>query len=101
MIDPLKAVLEIENYRLATEHVAQAVFREQLGALPSSAVLHNQAVVNASLTSALNQRTDEWGVAVERAEITEVAVAVTEAADDGRSAGGALRVDEPAEFGDF
>jgi len=103
VVDPLKAVLEVENYRVATERVAHTVFRERLGALPSSALLHNQAVVNASITETVDARVQEWGVTVERAEIADVEVkdAVTETADRDRLAGGALRVDEPAEFGDF
>ena len=96
--DPEKAVLEVDNYRVATAHAANAVIRARLGELPLDALLHRQFGVGSELTEFLNGRTQEWGVNVERAEIADLDVVRN---DDVKSVGGGLRVDEPAEFGDF
>ena len=96
--DPEKAVLEVDNYRIATAHAASGVIRARLGELPLDALLHRQFGLSSELTEFLNGRTQEWGVNVERAEIADLDV---ERADEPPSVGGGLRVDEPAEFGDF
>ena len=100
--DPEKAVREVENYRVASAHVAHDVIRAQLGAASSDQLLHQQFAVNSALTSLINQRTQVWGVSVEQAEISEVELLEEpDAPPQPQPSIGGLRVDEPAEFGDF
>ena len=96
--DPEKAVLEVDNYRVATARVAHDAMRARMGTSSSRDLLHEPFAVNALLTNDLGHRTLEWGVTVERAEIADVEIVRN---DEARSVGGGLRVDEPAEFGDF
>ena len=95
--DPEKAVLEVENYRVATTRVAHDVIRARLGTLPSPQLLHEQLMVNSVLTTDVNHRATEWGVSIERAEIADLEIVGAEKP----SAGSGRRMDEPAEFGDF
>ena len=70
--DPVKAVVEVQDYRVATSQVMQAALRWRLGEIRLDDLLHRQAAVNRELAEIMNERTAPWGVDVVQAEITEV-----------------------------
>ncbi|MBA3654672.1 MAG: slipin family protein [Actinobacteria bacterium] len=78
VVDPVKAVLEVENYRTATAQVAQTVLRSHLGEVSLARVLHQQADVNAAVTLMIAARTEAWGVEVQQVELRTVDVSEAE-----------------------
>lgn len=72
VVDPKKAVFEVQNYREATVFLAQTNLRSVIGDMELDEILTNRHVINARLRNDLDKATDPWGVRVEAVEIKEV-----------------------------
>ncbi len=72
VIDPKKAVFEVQNYKVATIFLAQTNLRSVIGDMELDEILTNRHVINARLRNDLDKATDPWGVKVEGVEIKEV-----------------------------
>lgn len=94
VVDAEKAVVTVENYRVATAHAARATARAYLGEITIDRLLHDQRFLSERLTELINEESASWGVQVERVEIGDVGYEADSVRD-------ALGVDEAAEFGDF
>ena len=70
--DPLKAILEVQNFRSATIQLSQTTLRAVIGDMELDQVLSNRDTINAQLRDRLDVETDRWGVQVESVEIREV-----------------------------
>ena len=72
VVDPKKAVFEVENYKTATIYLAQTNLRSVIGDMELDEILSNRHVINEKLRNDLDKATDPWGVRVESVEIKEV-----------------------------
>ncbi|MBI5241056.1 MAG: slipin family protein [Elusimicrobia bacterium] len=72
VIDPEKAVIQIENYLYATSQIAQTTLRSVLGKLDMEALLSQRDQINAELQQILDAHTEPWGVKVSTVEIKNV-----------------------------
>jgi len=72
VVDPKKAVFEVQNYKVATVFLAQTNLRSVIGDMELDEILTNRHVINAKLRNDLDKATDPWGVKVEGVEIKEV-----------------------------
>jgi regulator of protease activity HflC (stomatin/prohibitin superfamily) len=72
VIDPIKAIFEVTDYRLATIALAQTTLRSLIGDMELDEVLYNRERINVHLRDTLDEATDRWGVKVEAVEIREV-----------------------------
>ncbi len=72
VIDPKKAFLEVQNYRVATIALAQTTLRSIIGDMELDEILYNRERINLRLRDVLDHATDAWGVKVEAVEIREV-----------------------------
>jgi regulator of protease activity HflC (stomatin/prohibitin superfamily) len=72
VIDPVKAIFEVTDYRLATIALAQTTLRSLIGDMELDEVLYNRERINVHLRDVLDEATDRWGVKVEAVEIREV-----------------------------
>lgn len=70
--DPVKAVSEVENYRISTHMLATTTLRNVLGTCSLSEILVKREEITHAMQEALDYATDPWGVKVERVEITDV-----------------------------
>lgn len=70
--DPQKAVIGIENYLYATSQLAQTTLRSVLGEVELDEVLADREKINGILKKIIDQRTEEWGVAVSAVEVKDV-----------------------------
>lgn len=70
--DPVKAVSEVENYRVSTHLLATTTLRNVLGTCNLSEILVKREEITKAMQEALDYATDPWGVKVERVEITDV-----------------------------
>jgi regulator of protease activity HflC (stomatin/prohibitin superfamily) len=72
VIDPLKAVVEVENYNYATSQLSQTTLRSVLGQVELDDLLSQRERLNQHLQQILDQRTDPWGVKVSAVEVKNV-----------------------------
>ena len=72
VIDPEKAILQVENYIYATSQLAQTTLRSVLGKSDMDELLSNREKINAELQQILDLHTEPWGVKVSNVEIKNV-----------------------------
>ena len=72
VIDPNKAVVEIENYLYATSQLAQTTLRSVIGQSQLDELLSERDKINLQLQDILDQHTEPWGVKVSLVETKQV-----------------------------
>lgn len=72
VIDPLKAVLEVENYLYATSELSQTTLRSILGQAELDELLSERERVNRRLQEVIDEQTDPWGIKVSMVEVKHV-----------------------------
>jgi len=72
VMDPVKAVVEVENYQLATMQIAQTTLRGVAGQLELDEILAEREKINQRLQKIIDEQTDPWGIKVSIVEIKEV-----------------------------
>jgi regulator of protease activity HflC (stomatin/prohibitin superfamily) len=72
VIDPLKSVIEVQDYLYATSQLAQTTLRSVLGQVPLDDLLSERDKLNARLQDIIEQHTDPWGIKVQLVEMKQV-----------------------------
>ena len=72
--DPVKAVMAVENYAIATSQIAQTTLRSVLGRVDLDTVLAHRSALNADLRDIIEKLTEPWGVEVRVVEIKDVEI---------------------------
>lgn len=72
VVDPVRAVVEVENYLFATSQLAQTTLRSVLGQAELDIILGERDRLNRTLQEILDTNTDPWGVKVSHVEIKGV-----------------------------
>src|SRR3989338_468055 len=72
VINPDKAVIEVEDYLYATSQLSQTTLRSILGAADMDELLSARDKINANLQAILDKRTDPWGIKVTNVEVKHV-----------------------------
>lgn len=72
VIDPMKAVLEVEDFHYATEQLAQTTLRSILGQIELDDLLAKRDKINHRLQEVLDTQSDPWGVKVSLVEVKHV-----------------------------
>ncbi|ALP53346.1 hypothetical protein Tel_09370 [Candidatus Tenderia electrophaga] len=72
VIDPDKAIIQVENYFEATSQLAQTTLRSVLGQHELDEMLAERDRLNADIQKALDEQTDAWGIKVSNVEIKHV-----------------------------
>jgi regulator of protease activity HflC (stomatin/prohibitin superfamily) len=72
VIDPSKAILQVENYLYATSQLSQTTLRSILGKMELDDLLGNRDKINQELQQILDQHTEPWGVKVTNVEVKNV-----------------------------
>jgi regulator of protease activity HflC (stomatin/prohibitin superfamily) len=72
VIDPRKAIVEVESYHYATSQLAQTTLRSVLGQVELDDLLSERERLNTQLQQILDQHTDPWGVKVSSVEVKQV-----------------------------
>jgi len=73
VIDPLKCVIEVQDYIYATSQLAQTTLRSLLGQVPLDDLLSEREKLNARLQEIIEQHTDPWGIKVPENMIRAIA----------------------------
>jgi regulator of protease activity HflC (stomatin/prohibitin superfamily) len=74
VIDPSKAVTEIEDFPAATLQIAQTTLRSILGVADLDTLLSNREQLNENLQEVIDAQTEPWGIKVTSVEIKDVEI---------------------------
>lgn len=72
VVDPNKAVVEVENYLYATSQLAQTTLRSVVGQVELDELLAHRDKINLQLQDILDKHTDPWGIKVSLVETKQV-----------------------------
>ncbi len=74
VVDPIKSVMEVENFAVATSQIAQTSLRSLLGRFDLDTLLAHREDLNEDLRQAIAKQTMPWGVEVRVVEIKDVEI---------------------------
>src|SRR5689334_19139662 len=74
VIDPNNAIVEVENFLLATSQIAQTTLRSVLGKADLDQLLSERERLNEDLQKIIDEQTEPWGVKVSTVEIKDVEI---------------------------
>lgn len=72
VIDPEKAIIQVENFYMATSQLAQTTLRSVLGQHELDEMLSERERLNIDVQNILDKQTDAWGIKVSNVEIKHV-----------------------------
>jgi len=74
VVDPNRAIVEVENFLLATSQIAQTTLRSVLGKAELDTLLAERERLNEELQKIIDEQTEPWGVKVTTVEIKDVEI---------------------------
>src|SRR5919109_959292 len=74
IIDPERAIVQVENFMVATSQIAQTTLRNVLGQHVLDELLSERDKINARLQSIIDEATSPWGVKVSIVEVKDVEI---------------------------
>ncbi len=72
VVDPNRAIVEVENYLMATSKLAQTTLRSVLGQIEMDELLAQRDHVNHKLQGILDTQTENWGIKVANVEVKQI-----------------------------
>jgi regulator of protease activity HflC (stomatin/prohibitin superfamily) len=72
VIDPNRAITEVENFLVATSQISQTTLRSVLGKAELDALLAERERLNVELQRIIDEQTEPWGVKVSTVEVKDV-----------------------------
>jgi regulator of protease activity HflC (stomatin/prohibitin superfamily) len=72
VVDAIKAIVEVENYRFAVEQAAQTGLRSVLGEVELDDLLSQRDSLNQKLQMILDDHTEPWGIKVSSVQLKQV-----------------------------
>ena len=75
VLNPLDAVIQVENYQRATWQIAQTSLRNVIGQSTMDQLLQDREAVNARLQLIIDEATEPWGIKVSIVEVKDVELA--------------------------
>ena len=76
VVDPNRAVTEVENFLLATSQISQTTLRSVLGKAELDSLLAERERLNLELQQIIDEQTEPWGVKVSTVEVKDVELPV-------------------------
>ena len=72
VIDPMKSVIEVENYLYATSQLSQTTLRSVCGQAELDELLANREEISSRIQELLDRQTDPWGIKVSAVELKHI-----------------------------
>jgi regulator of protease activity HflC (stomatin/prohibitin superfamily) len=72
VVDAIRSVVEVENFRLAVEQAAQTGLRSVLGEVELDELLSQRDALNQKLQVILDEHTEPWGIKVSSVQVKQV-----------------------------
>ena len=91
VMDPSRAIVEVENFNYATSQLSQTTLRSVLGQVELDDLLSQRERLNQQLQQILDQHTDPWGIKVSAVEVKHVDLPADMQRGDGKAGGGGTR----------
>jgi regulator of protease activity HflC (stomatin/prohibitin superfamily) len=74
VVDPVRAVINVEKYLFATSQVSQTSLRSVIGRADLDTLLSDRERVNAELRSVIDAPTEDWGIKIDRVEVKDISL---------------------------
>ena len=74
VVNPMDAVVKVENFWKATSLISQTTLRSVLGQSPLDDLLSQRDIINQKLQEIIDRQTEPWGVKVTAVEVKDVAL---------------------------
>ena len=74
VVDPSRAIIQVENYKMATSLLAQTTLRDVLGQIELDDLLSKRDELNKKLQEILDHHTDPWGIKVAAVTLRDVSL---------------------------
>src|SRR5579864_3017158 len=74
IVDPKAAIVQVENFMVATSQIAQTTLRSVLGQHQLDELLSEREKINAILQSIIDEQTAPWGIKVSIVEVKDVEI---------------------------
>ena len=72
VMDPIRTILEVENYIAATSQISQTTLRSVLGQSEMDDLLSQRDVINQKLQQIIDGQTEPWGIKVSSVEVKQI-----------------------------
>jgi regulator of protease activity HflC (stomatin/prohibitin superfamily) len=72
VVDPVKAIIEVEDYLFATSQLAQTTLRSVCGSAELDELLSQREEINEKIQQLLDEQTDPWGIKVQAVELKHI-----------------------------
>jgi regulator of protease activity HflC (stomatin/prohibitin superfamily) len=72
VLDPQRAIIEIENYLTGTSQLSQTTLRSVLGQSELDDLLSNREMINQKLQQIIDMQTEPWGIKVTHVEVKQI-----------------------------
>ncbi len=72
VVDPVKSVIEVEDFLFATSQLAQTTLRSVCGSVELDEILIHREMINNKIQSILDEQTDPWGIKVTNVEVKHI-----------------------------
>lgn len=72
VLDPNRAIIEVENFLMATSKLAQTTLRSVIGQVEMDELLSARDAVNHKLQNILDSQTEIWGIKVSNVEVKQI-----------------------------
>ncbi len=74
VVDPVRAVINVENYMGAVSQVSQTSLRSVIGRADLDTLLSDREAINAELRAVIDTPTEEWGIRIDRVEVKDISL---------------------------
>ncbi|WP_236739037.1 slipin family protein [[Phormidium ambiguum] IAM M-71] len=74
ILDPMKAIIKVENYQMAVYQTALTTLRNVVGQNILDDVLQNRDKINTKVQEIVDEITEPWGIVIERVEMKDVEI---------------------------
>lgn len=74
VVDPARAIIQVENYKMATSLLSQTTLRDVLGQIELDDLLSKRDELNKKLQEILDKHTDPWGIKVTAVTLRDVSL---------------------------
>jgi regulator of protease activity HflC (stomatin/prohibitin superfamily) len=72
VVEPQKAIVQVENFLLATSQISQTTLRSVLGQSELDDLLSQREKINHKLAQIIDSHTDPWGIKVSNVEVKQI-----------------------------
>jgi regulator of protease activity HflC (stomatin/prohibitin superfamily) len=74
VVDPVRAVINVQDYMIATSQVSQTSLRSVIGRADLDTLLSDREQINSELRAVIDTPTEDWGIRIDRVEVKDISL---------------------------